>query len=379
MTSDLAKILPGVATSFGVPGFADPLGITHQIAGARRVALLLLDGMGWHNVPADPQRTPAFHAVMTGRLGTARPISTGFPSTTATSIVSLCTGALAGEHGILGYTLNVPESDRVLVHTRWTDDPDPQIWQPVPSILDALRAADIAVTIVNRPDLAHSGLTQVTTGQRGYVMAPDPEALAEGMIAAVRRERRSFVYGYYSGMDSAAHLHGNSSAQWWKAAETADILVQRLVEGLPPDAALIITADHGQLDIPASRRIDIDDDADLCKGLRVIAGEARVRYLYTEPGATRDVHERWTEKLGSVAQVLLRDQVVERGLFGLVRDQHRARIGDVVAICEDDWALVATKREPAAESRLIGMHGGMTPIEKQIPLITVAGDGTVSA
>ncbi|BCJ70688.1 alkaline phosphatase family protein [Catellatospora sp. IY07-71] len=378
MTSDLAKILPGVATLFGLPGFTDPLGVADHLTGARKVALLLLDGMGWHNVPADPERTPTFHAILTGELGAARPISTGFPSTTATSIVSLCTGAMAGDHGILGYTLNVPDTDRVLVHTRWADDPDPPIWQPVPSILDALRAAGVAVTIVNRPDLATSGLTQVTTGRRGYVMAPDTDALAEGMIAALQREQRSLTYGYYSGMDSAAHLHGNSSPQWWQAAQTADRLVQRLVEGLPADAALVITADHGQLDIPPHRRIDIDAEPDLSEGLRVVAGEARVRYLHTRPGASTDVRDRWTAKLGTRAQVLLRDEAVAQGLFGPVRDEHRARIGDVVAICNDDWALVATKREPAAESSLVGMHGGMTAVESQIPLITIAGNDAAS-
>lgn len=108
------------------------------------------------------------------------------------------------------------------------------------------------------------------------------------------------------GMDSAAHLHGNSSRPWWQAAEIADRLVQRPVEGLPPDAALIITVDHGQLDIPADRRIDINRDADLTNGLRVVAGDARVRHLHTEPGASRDVRDRWAGNLGLAAQVLLR-------------------------------------------------------------------------
>lgn len=89
MTSDLAKILPGIAALFGLPGFTDQLGVIGQLSGARRVAVLLLDGMDSHNTPADTKRTPTFHAIMTGAVGVARPISAGCPSTTAT-VSSAC-------------------------------------------------------------------------------------------------------------------------------------------------------------------------------------------------------------------------------------------------------------------------------------------------
>lgn len=377
MPSDLAMILPGVATALGVPGFADPLRITQQLAGARKVALVLLDGMGWHNMPREPSGTPTFHAIASGDLGYARPITTGFPSTTATSVVSLCTGVQSGAHGILGYTINVPTTDRVLVHTRWTNDPEPNEWQPVPSMLATLAQAGVGVTTVNRPDLAESGLTKVSTGVRGYVPAAHPDALATALVAALcNGGGRRFVYGYYSGMDKAGHLFGNTSDQWRSAAETADRLIRRLIEGLPPDAALIVTADHGQLDVPADRRIDIDTNPVLNEGLRVVAGEPRARYLHTHPGAVDDVHARWAATLGPAAQVLTRDQAIERGLFGPVRDDHRARIGDLVVICNDDWAIVATRRELPEESRLIGMHGGLTTTETQIPLIIIGASAT---
>src|SRR2546423_14029435 len=92
-------------------------------------------------------------------------------------------------------------------------------------------------------------------------------------------------YGYHPTLDSMGHVYGVDSDQWRAAATEVDGLLARLVDGLPTDAALLVTADHGQLDVPADLRFDIDADPRLAAGLTVVAGEARARYLHTRPGA----------------------------------------------------------------------------------------------
>ena len=48
-----------------------------------------------------------------------------------------------------------------------------------------------------------------------------------------------------------------------------------------------------------------------------------------------------------------------------------SRIGDVVAAAAGSLALVATKAEPR-ESRLVGMHGSLTPSEQLVPALMYA-------
>ena len=55
-----------------------------------------------------------------------------------------------------------------------------------------------------------------------------------------------------------------------------------------------MTADHGGLNVPADARVDLDTDPRLGEGIRVVAGEPRVRYLHTEAGAAADVRATWT-------------------------------------------------------------------------------------
>jgi hypothetical protein len=147
----------------------------------------------------------------------------------------------------------------------------------------------------------------------------------------------------------------------------------RLVHGLPGDAALLVTADHGQLNVPEERRIDLDADPRLRAGVRVVAGEPRVRYLHVAPGAVADVVDTWSGVLGDAARVLTREEAVATGWFGPVPESHLQRIGEVVVVCRDTWVVVATRSEKPIESRLVAYHGADTATEMTIPLLVVRG------
>jgi hypothetical protein len=168
-------------------------------------------------------------------------------------------------------------------------------------------------------------------------------------------------------------VHGVASQQWGQAAAWTGEQLERLVAGLPDDAALLVTADHGGLDVPSTSRLDIADDVRLSAGLRVVAGEPRFRYLHVEPGAAADVHAAWTEVLGARADVYTREQAVAAGLFGPVAPQHLQRIGDVVVVCNGDTVVLAREHEPDEIAKLVGFHGSTTPAETAIPLICFTG------
>jgi len=433
----------GRASAFGVPRFADPLGLTGPLAGVRRIAVLLLDGLGWYQIPVAAPYAPTL-ADLAHRFG--RPLTSGFPSTTPTSLVTLGTGATPGAHGVLGFRLNIPGTDRVLTHIDWprspvagpgfpgggpaspvggdrpggtwpttgtaettgteeqprssvgeqparssvdpaaggggepgrgrdgwptVEDPDPRRWQPLPTQFERAEAAGVAVSLVSRPELAGTGLSLAAYRAGTHRGAVGVDALADEMLAALRAGTGpTLVYGYHPDVDRYGHQNGVDTAEWRAAVAEVDRLLARLVDGLPPDAALLVTADHGQLDIPAEARFDLDTDPRLRAGVRVVAGEARVRYLHTEPGAVDDVVATWTEVLGAGAWVVTRDEAVAAGWFGSVPEAHLARIGDVVAVCVAPAVVVASTENPI-EARLVAYHGSCTATEMTVPLLVV--------
>nr|WP_306425255.1 nucleotide pyrophosphatase/phosphodiesterase family protein [Dactylosporangium matsuzakiense] len=363
----LADVMPSVLHVLGVDGEADALGLAAELAGVRRIAVVLLDGLGWHQLPLAAAPAPTLGDMAAGRLGRGRAITSGFPSTTPVSLVTLGTGTAPGRHGVVGFNLHRPGTDRVLNHLRWTDEPDPAAWQPVPTAFTRAEAAGLAPVVVTNPAFGGSGLS--ASAYRGARLGAgvEADAVAAAMLAALHDSR--LVYGYLPDVDRAGHDFGLATPQWQRAAADADRLVARLLDGLPPDSALIVTADHGQLDVPADRRIDLDLDPRLTEGVAFVAGEARVRYLHTRPGAEDDVRQTWRTVLADRALVVSREEAVATGWFGPVPESHLQRIGDVVAVCRDRWVLLASAHEPPRLGNMIAFHGSDTAAEMEIPLL----------
>ncbi len=368
--ASLADVIPGVLSALGLPGLGDPLGLAAgPLAGVRRVAVLLVDGLGQAQLPMAAPYAPALTDVATGRLGAASVITSGFPSTTPVSLVSVGTGVPPGAHGVVGFNVRVPGTDRVLSHIQWWDDPPPAVWQPVPTLFDRAAAAGVPATVVSRQEFAGSGLTVASYGRSArYRGAADVDALAAEMLAALT-EAGGLVYGYHPDLDKVGHVSGLASAAWAAAARDVDRLVTRVVDGLPADAALVVTADHGQLDVPDDGRFDVDADPRLRAGIEVLAGEPRVRYLHTVAGARDDVLAAWRAVLGDAAWVGTREEAVAAGWFGPVPEEHLARIGDVVVVCADRYVVVASRTEPAFVAKMVAFHGAYTPAEMEIPLL----------
>jgi hypothetical protein len=370
----LAEVLPGILAALGVPGVADPLGLARVLAGARRVALLLVDGLGHLQLPEATRVAPVLAAAASGRSGWAGAVTAAFPSSTPINLVTLGTGRPPGEHGVIGFTVRVPGTGRVLNHIRWSDDPDPLAWQPLPTRFAQAAAAGVRVTVVSMPEFAGSGLTRSAFRGADYVGA-DAGTLAATMLSALTTDPApTLVYGYHPDVDRAGHEYGVGSGRWRRAVRRLDRILDRLVSGLPADAALVITADHGQLNVPADRRIDLDADPRLRDGVVAVAGDPRVRYLYPAAGATDDVLATWREVMGDAAWVGSREQAVAEGWFGTVAAPHLERLGEVVVACRERYAVLATAHEPETVGRLVAYHGSLTAAEMLVPLLVVRPD-----
>ena len=367
--ASLADLLPSVSAVLGVPGAHDVLGLSRHLDGITKIAVLLVDGLGAENLPAVAPHAPVVAALAAGAGGHAGVLTSGFPSTTPVSLVTLGSGALPGAHGVLGFTTRKPDGG-ILNHIQWGDEPDPRRWQPVPTRLETAAAAGVAVTVVSRPEFEGTGLTVAANRGAAFRGAADPVALATEMLAALRASTApALVYGYHPDLDRCGHEDGVGSPSWRAAAVAVDKLVERLVDELPPGCALLITADHGQLNVPESRRVELAGDPALTAGLVAVAGEPRVRYLHVEDGALADVLATWRAVLGERAWVLTRAEAIEAGWYGPVPPAHQGRIGDVVVICLDRDVVLATGWEPPVVGRLVAYHGSVTAAEMNVPLL----------
>ncbi|CAM3672787.1 alkaline phosphatase family protein [Nocardiopsis rhodophaea] len=360
--ASLADLTPSVLASLGVPGENGPLGLPP----VRRACVLLVDGMGWEPLLANRSHAPFLSSL----IDDATPITAAFPTTTATSLTTLGTGLSPGHHGVIGLQVAIPGSDRVLHQLRWDPDVDPEVWQPRPTVYERAERAGVTTSYIAAGAFEGGGLSRASARGSHYVPANDITELAVQAAATLTSADRALAFVYHPDLDMYGHMVGVDSAYWRLHLGHVDRLAEQIAEALPPDAALYITADHGMVDTGPDTRVDVESDPDLSAGVRVLAGEARVRQVYVRDGAADDVLAAWRERLDGRAEVITRDDAIARGLFGVVDDDVRERIGDVLALARGDIALVAPKAEPL-ESSLVGQHGSLTPAELRVPLLRV--------
>jgi Type I phosphodiesterase / nucleotide pyrophosphatase len=362
-STTLGELMPSIGAHLGVSGFTDD---AFRLPQSARYVVVLIDGLGWNLLRRAAREAPYLASL----LGSAQPITSAVPSTTVTSLASLGTGLPPGQHGLVGYTSRVPATGEILNALTWESDPSPAVYQSKPTFFERAAETGIAVTTVALTRFRGTGLTEAAL--RGAVFVPYTDDSAEELKIALIAEAalqgdRSVVYAYERELDHCGHVHGCSSATWLEHLARIDVMCERLRAALPPQVTLIITADHGMIDIPANQRIVAEDDPALMAGLSALAGEGRFRQLYVDQELPRRVADRWRARLGELAWVRTRDEAIDEGWFAATDDQLRDRWGHVLVALRADWAIM-TRAFPR-EFTLIGMHGSLTPAEMLVPLI----------
>jgi hypothetical protein len=356
----LDEILPSVGGALGIPGFTDVLGLPE----APRFVVLVIDGLGTSLL-----RENAASAPFLSSLPGIDDMVCGVPSTTATSLTSLGTGLRAGEHGMVGYTSRVPATGERLNALTWDQPVVPEEWQPHRTVLELIQDAGVMAASVNDAKFASSGLTLCS--QRGvpfHGVNSTWERL-DVVIEVAESAPRGVVYAYESRLDHTGHAKGCRSKDWREALAAVDAEVADMRAALPADSVLLVTADHGMIDLPQRNRFDVDAHPGLREDVVMIAGEARFRHLYTRSGTENDVAARWQQRLGERAVVSTQDALGD--WFGPIAPEVRGRIGDVVVAALGDFAVFSSE-DFAIEMKMHGFHGSVTEDELGIPLL-VAG------
>ncbi len=325
-------------------------------AHAHQVVVLILDGLGWEQLEARRGLAPTLDAMTGG------PVTSVVPTTTATALTSIATGLTPAEHGVVGYRLHV--QGEVLNVLRWTTPSgdarqriDPERFQPHTAFCGH------RPPIVTKAEFASSGFSGAHLSDvrfNGY-------RLTSTLITEVRRllhAGESFIYAYYDGIDKVAHEYGLGE-HYDAELVSADRLVADLLSVLPTGAALVVTADHGQVDVGDALVALHPDVASL---VAFQSGEGRFRWLHARSGRVDALLEAARAHHGDQAWVRTVDETVLEGWWGGdLTDANRDRLGDVALVAIEPVAF--TDPVDAGPFHLVGRHGSLTSAEMLVPLV----------
>jgi hypothetical protein len=323
--------------------------------------VVLVDGLG----RAALEARRGYARTLATRLDIDPAISAVFPTTTAAALASLATGADPGEHGVVGYTAPGPDGAVVNHLTGWDDGSLPTSWQRMPTLFERAGAAGLRAVAIGPERYRSSGFSAAVLRGADYEGAA---SIADrfARLRSVLAGPPALVYLYVPELDSAAHARGWESTAWSSALEELDAAVRSALPSLGARDGLVVTADHGIVDVPHERQVLVDPDR--LAGVRAVAGEPRCLQLHLEEGIDpAEVAGRWRALEGRRAWVATRDEAVDAGWFGHVDPEIRPRIGDVLVAARDRVAYYADPDDRGR--RMIGQHGSLSPDELTIPLL----------
>jgi len=368
-TPDLGHVLPGVAHALGALETASAAESRALLAlpAAARAVVVLVDGLGYVNLGERAGHAPFLRRLLAG----STPLASTFPSTTATAMGTFGTGLPPGATAMLGYTVRDPRTGRLGNLVSWTDLPPAREWQPAPSVLEQAAAAGTRVTSVGPARFAGSGLTEAALRGASYRAAESLDARVDAAADALRQP--GLVYLYWGDVDKAGHHHGWGSSVWGDALGELDAGLAALARRMPAGTLMLVTADHGMVDVDLAQRWDVAVDDVLRRDVALVAGEPRALHLHLADGADPDdVAARWSAHLGDHALVVTRERAVRESWFGTVEERVRPVVGDVVVAMAGRATVVDSRTQTPASLDLVGVHGSLTRSEMLVPCLVVA-------
>lgn len=323
---------------------------------ARCVVVFVLDGLGWNQLASRGGLAPTLSSLEGG------PITTVAPTTTATALTSITTGLPPGEHGMVGYRVALEEG--VLNTLRWSvggegrkNRPDPRVFQPY-STFGAQRPP-----VVTRAEHVGSGFSRAHLTDARMIGYQTRAGAIDGVVETAE-SAEAFVYVYWDGIDRMAHEYGFGE-HYDEELAACDSMVAVMLDRLPPQTAVLVTADHGQVEV-GEQMLKLPEEVSALVERQ--SGEARFRWLHGNSDSREELLVTCREAFGASAWVAGVDEVVDGGWFGpVVTSAARARLGDVALIAREPVGFI----DPAevAPIQLICRHGSLTADEVLVPLV----------
>jgi hypothetical protein len=280
------------------------------------------------------------------------------------------------EHGLYEWNILEPALGEIICPLRFNptgaeeegtlvDRLEPSVLSPGSTFYEALAVP----CIVAQPSRLAGSFTAVATRGAQLIgfrrLGEGVRALGEAFAAPGSDHRYGFLY--WDLIDRAGHDHGPGSPEFAVACTRSLDELWDSIQALR-GVTVLVTADHGQVDV-APDRVDYLDD--VWPGLPTLlsqrrpAGSSRDVFLHVHPEHVVPVIHELSERLDGRAEVR-----PARELFDRLGPRLNARLGDVAvlpAAGRQAWLRSAA----ANEQRFRGQHGGLQEAETSTYLATL--------
>jgi predicted AlkP superfamily pyrophosphatase or phosphodiesterase len=334
----------------------------------KNACVVLVDGLGSANIRERSGHAPFLNA----KLKIDGSINCGFPSTTVTSLSSFSTGSQSGRHGMIGYKIVDPRNKSAMnLLTEISNLTEAEYWQPLETIAEKALKIGLSCIFIGPAEYENSGFTLATMRGSTYMAAKsiqDRFTLAEKLLS---QGHSKLIYLYVPELDQQAHAKGFLSSEWSAKLEDLESALRGLVLATRKDSGILLTADHGIVDVPKDKHFYLDEL--VLDGLQNVGGDPRVLFLYFENAPSLSVQQKIQDFVGKSAYVATKDELIQAGWFGEITDYSIERMPQLFVIGTAKAAFYHRDFAKRKSLEMIGQHGSVSAEELSVPLLRFAG------
>jgi predicted AlkP superfamily pyrophosphatase or phosphodiesterase len=360
-----------------------------------KVILFLVDAFGWRFFQEYAEKYPFLKRFLS--QGVVSKMTSQFPSTTAAHVTCMHTGLNVGQSGVYEWNYYEPLVDEVVTPLLFAYAGEKK--------RDSLRRSGIAAEAFFPPrtlyqKLKTHGITSYIFQHESYTPSTYSDIVYKGAtvlsfqrlsealsklveLATATTLTKIYYFLYFDKIDAICHTYGPQSHLFQEAVDTFLRMMEELLyhklSGKLGQTLLIVTADHGQVEVDPQRTFYLNKQGMNIEQylqrnqrgkLLVPAGSARDMFLHVKEERIDETVVLLQKRLSDIAEVYYTEQMVAQHFFGPTQPSREflARVGNVV-ILPYQYETVWWFEDGKFDMHFKGHHGGLTTEEMEIPLL----------
>jgi hypothetical protein len=343
---DLSKQLVNAVLKENI--YKNKTSVLDGIRDDKKILFFLLDGLGSYQLEKNEG------ILLKNRT---KNISTTFPSTTNVVLTSFCTASTPREHGVLSYLMFDDDFGGVFNALVWNKIEENRAkaenYLQTKTIWETFDNYNLKSTVFQPKDLSGSTLSKNIYRGANITTYESIEQLFE--ILETNQEHLSkFTFVYYPPIDLAGHVYGSNSREYIEEIKFFEKNFENSLHKLK-DFTVVLTADHGMVDVEKTKRIKVDSSNPLIK----FFGDNRSVFINGDMSLA-------DELLENIPGKFIEQDVVHSLLgIGTSHSEYELRSPQLCFLPDEDFAVIPSHLNDS----LTGYHGGITGKEMTVPLI----------
>ncbi len=332
-----------------------------RLSKVNHAVVILVDGLGFENLA----ESRGYARFLGSKLDQS--IRCEFPSTTATSLTGLATGTRSNRHGVIGYSVyDRGTATPMNLLTGWGSPAEASTFKKALTISESSK--EVAIRVIGPGVYDGSGFTALTMPGAQYLAA---ESIEDRFSTLSRIEiGKSLTYLYVPELDQLAHRFGVESVQWLNALEELDQQISKFVSRIPSNMGLIVTSDHGIIDVSDENHVYLDSFDWYQQGVIQTAGDPRCNFVYLQENANvDDIKQKMIQEFGNRAFICDVDELRDSGWADWSHSEFESYVPDLLIIWQSNAVGYDRRIAKPQHLKMIGQHGGISDRETRIPLI----------